>query len=36
MRYGPPALLAIGPGLRGQQTFGEWLAGQQRAAVSLA
>jgi hypothetical protein len=29
------ALLASGPGLRGQQTFGEWLAGQQAAAVSL-
>ena len=29
------ALLASGPGLRGQQTFSEWLAGQQAAAVSL-
>jgi hypothetical protein len=30
------ALLASGPGLRGQQTFGEWLAGQQAAAAPLA
>lgn len=30
------ALLATGPGLRGQQTFGEWLAGQAAPAASLA
>ena len=30
------APLAGGPGLRGQQTFGEWLAGQAAPAASLA
>jgi len=29
------ALLASGPGQRGRQTFGEWLAGQQAPVVSL-